>query len=293
MGLVQALSFGLLVGGVYALGTCGLSLIYGVMHIVNLAHGALLMAGAFLTYSICTATGVDPFATIPVVCVATFGIGWLCYRLVIQRSRRGGLPAVILATLALSMVLEGGTILIWGHQPHSVPTGYGRTSIHLGDIVLPTVQVYGFLVALLLLALLYLLLTRTWLGRAVRAAAANPEGAALIGIRVEKVNVATFAIGAACTGAAGSIFAVLAPFTPDSGEHWIGLGLAIVVLGGMGSLGGAFVGALLFGMAETLTTTYGSAAWATAMPFVVIVLVLVVRPQGLFGTRVREDVARA
>ncbi|MFI9550532.1 branched-chain amino acid ABC transporter permease [Nonomuraea endophytica] len=290
---MQAVLFGLLVGGVYALASSGLTLIFGVMRIVNLTHGALLIAGAFLTYTICAATGLDPFATIPVVGAVLFGLGWLIHRLVVQRAEHGGEGTVILSTLALAMILEGVIILIWGHEPHAVATSYARSSFRIGDLVFPAAQVYGSLCALVLLAALHTLLNRTWLGRAVRAATANPQGAELVGIRVERINVAAFALGAALTGAAGSILAVLSPFTPDSGDQWIGLGLAIVVLGGMGSLGGALVGALALGVIETLTATYGSPAWATAMPFAVIVLTLLLRPQGIFGVRVREDVVSA
>ncbi|MFI6297163.1 branched-chain amino acid ABC transporter permease [Nonomuraea sp. NPDC050790] len=290
---MQTLLYGLLVGGVYALAGSGLTLIFGVMRIVNLTHGAILIAGAFLTYTLSTATGLDPFLTIPLVGAVLLGLGLLIHVLVIRRAERGGEGTIILATLALAMVLEGVVILVWGQEPHTVAPSYARTSFRLGDLVLPTAQVYGFACAALLLAGLHLVLSRTWLGRAVRAAATNPRGAELVGIRVERVNVAAFGLGIALTGAAGSILAVLAPFTPDSGDQWIGLGLAIVVLGGLGSLGGALAGALILGVAETFTATYASPAWATAMPFVVIVLTLLLRPQGIFGVRVRQDVAGA
>jgi branched-chain amino acid transport system permease protein len=291
--LIQALVFGVLVGGVYALASSGLALIFGVMRIVNLAHGGLLMGAAFLTYTLCTATGLDPFAAIPAICAAMFVVGWVIYRFVVRRAERGGEAALILSTLALAMVLEGLIILVWGSDRRIVPAGYTNSSFHLGALALPKAQFYGFLTAVVVLAALQLVLTRTWLGRAVRAAAANPTGAELVGIRVANVKVATYALGAAVTGAAGAIFAVIAPFTPDSGDRWIGLGLAIVVLGGMGSLAGALVGALLLGAAETLTTTYVSTSWATAVPYLVIVLVLLLRPQGLFGTQTREDVIGA
>jgi branched-chain amino acid transport system permease protein len=288
---VQSLVFGLLAGGVYALASSGLTLIFGVMRIVNLAHGGLLIAAAFLTYSIWQATGLDPFLAIPLVCLILFAIGCVLYQGVMRFAGRGGEASIILATLALAMILEGIMALVWGAEPHNVTPSYVNSSFRVGSIVFPTVQALGFLVACVLLTGLWLLLNKTWLGRGVRAAAANPSGATLTGIRVERVNVATYAIGVSLTGAAGAIVAVLAPFTPDSGDRWIGIGLAIVVLGGMGSLAGGLAGALLFGVAETMTTTYLSPAWATAVPFVVIILVLLIRPQGIFGRQVRRDVA--
>jgi branched-chain amino acid transport system permease protein len=288
--LLQSLVFGILAGGVYALASSGLALIFGVMRIVNLAHGSLLIGAAFLTYSLCKATGLDPFATIPVIAAVLFVVGWVLYRFVIQYAEKGGEVAVIVATLAVAMILEGILVLTWGTELHSVTPSYVNSSYRLGAIVFPKVQVYGFLVAVVLLAALWLLLTRSWLGRALRACAANAVGARLAGIEVERVNVLSYALGVAATGAAGAIVAVLAPFGTDSGDGWIGLGLAIVVLGGLGSLTGALVGAFLFGLAETLTTTYASAAWATAVPYVLILVVLLLRPQGILGTRVRADV---
>jgi branched-chain amino acid transport system permease protein len=141
------------------------------------------------------------------------------------------------------------------------------------------------------LSALYLILTRTWLGRAIRASAVNPDGAALVGVNVGAVAAATFAVGVAAAGAGGSIVAVLYPFLPGSHYQWIARILSIIVLGGLGSLPGAAVGALLLGVAEAATVTYISPTWATAVPYVVIFVVLLVRPQGLMGARLREDVA--
>jgi branched-chain amino acid transport system permease protein len=146
-------------------------------------------------------------------------------------------------------------------------------------------------VAIGVLAGLYLFLTRTWTGRAIRASAVNPQGAELVGVNVAAVAAITFAVGVAVTGAGGSIVSVLYPFLPGSHYVWISRLLGIIVLGGMGSLPGAVVGALLIGVGETLTTTYISPAWTTAVPYVVIFVVLLLRPQGLLGARLREDVA--
>ena len=160
-----------------------------------------------------------------------------------------------------------------------------------GDLFLPKAQVYGCLVAIAVLAALWLFLARTWTGRAIRASAVNPQGARLVGVNVAAVATMTFAIGVATTGAGGSIVGVLYPFLPGSHYLWISRLLGIIVLGGMGSLPGAVVGALLIGVGESLTSTYISPQWTTAVPYVVIFLVLLGRPQGLLGARLREDVA--
>ena len=144
-----------------------------------------------------------------------------------------------------------------------------------------------------MLGSLYAILTRTWLGRAIRASAVNPQGAALVGVNVSGVAALTFAVGVAAAGAGGSIVSVLYPFLPGSHYEWIARLLSIVVLGGLGSLPGAAIGALLLGVAEAMTVTYIAPSWATAVPYVVIFVVLLVRPQGLLGSRLREDVAPA
>jgi branched-chain amino acid transport system permease protein len=172
-----------------------------------------------------------------------------------------------------------------------VRPAYFSQSFSIGDVFLPKAQVYGFAVAVVVLSALYLLLTRTWLGRAIRASAINPQGAQLVGVDVDGVAAMAFAVGTAAAGAGGAIVSVLYPFLPGSHYQWIARLLGIIVLGGMGSLPGAVVGALLLGIAETLTVAYISPAWATAVPYLFIFVVLLVRPQGLLGSRLREDVA--
>ncbi|HEX5495399.1 MAG TPA: branched-chain amino acid ABC transporter permease, partial [Mycobacteriales bacterium] len=164
-------------------------------------------------------------------------------------------------------------------------------SYRVGPLSLPKPQVYGFVAAVLVLVALYLVLTRTWTGRAIRACSQNPSGAALVGVGAASTAALAFALGAATAGVGGSVLSVLFPFFPASHYDWISRLLGIIVLGGMGSLPGAMVGALVLGLAETLTATYASLAWSTLVFYLVIMAVLLVRPQGLFGTRLREDTA--
>jgi len=287
----QAIILGLLIGGVYALMASGLSLIFGVMNVINTAHGAFLILSAFLTYSIWTATGLDPLVAILITTPAMFGFGWLLYSGSIRRIREAPAAASVLLTFSLALVLEGLMGLIWGNTSHAVRPAYFNQSFTVGDLFLPKAQVYGCLVAIAVLIALWLFLARTWTGRAIRASAVNPQGARLVGVNVAAVATMTFAIGVATTGAGGSIVGVLYPFLPGSHYLWISRLLGIIVLGGMGSLPGAVVGALLIGVGESLTSTYISPQWTTAVPYVVIFLVLLGRPQGLLGARLREDVA--
>ena len=291
--LIQTILLGLLVGGVYALLASGLTLIFGVLHVINIAHGAFLILAAFLTYSLWSGIGLDPLLAIAITTPAMFAFGWLLYVAAIRRIRGAPVAASVLLTFSLALVIEGVMGVIWGNTSHSVRPAYFNQSFSIGDVFLPKAQVYGFVLAAVVLSALYLLLTRTWLGRAIRASAINPQGAQLVGVDVDGVAAMAFAIGVAAAGAGGAIVGVLYPFLPGSHYQWIARVLSVIVLGGMGSLPGAVIGALLLGVAETMTVAYISPKWATAVPYVVIFVVLLVRPQGLFGARLREDVATA
>jgi branched-chain amino acid transport system permease protein len=287
---LQALILGLLVGGVYALLASGLTLIFGVMNVINIAHGAFLILAAFLTWTLWDAAGVDPLAAIVVTAPAMLLFGWLLYTTTVGRIRKAPPAATVLLTFGLALVIEGLMGIVWGNTAHAVTAPYFNESFHLGSVFLPKAQVYGGIVALAVLAMLWIVLTRTWLGRAIRAAAVNPQGAALVGVNVAAVSAATFAVGVASAGAGGSIASVLYTFLPGSHYVWISRLLGIIVLGGMGSLPGALIGALLLGVAETMTVTYISPAWASAVPYALVFVVLLIRPSGILGTRLREDV---
>lgn len=289
--LIQAVILGILIGGTYALVGCGLSLIYGVMHIINLAHGALLILAAFITYTVWNTTGLDPLGALVITTPAMFAIGWALYNVAIRPVRGDFVGSAILVPFGLGLLIEASTGTIWGNNVKSIRTGYVDESFHLGTFFLPKVQVYGLVLATLVLVALLVFLKRSWTGRAIRAASSNPQGAELVGVNVGSVSAMTFAIGVAATAAGGSIIGVLFSFVPGSGAEWLVRLLAIVVLGGMGSIYGTVVAGLVLGVAESLTSRYVGVDWTTAVPYVVVFAVLLVRPQGLFGVRLREDVA--
>lgn len=290
---VQALILGLLIGGVYALLASGLTLIFGVMNVINIAHGAFLILAAFLTWSLWDSIGMDPLLAIAITTPAMFAFGWVLYNTTIRRIRQAPPAATVLLTFGLALVIEGLMGIVWGNTSHSVRPGYFTESFEIGSLFLPKAQVYGGLVAIGVLSTLYGILTWTWLGRAIRASAVNPQGAELVGVNVGAVSAMTFAVGVASAGAGGSIASMLYPFLPGSHYQWIARLLGIIVLGGMGSLPGAVLGALVLGVAETMTVTYVGPEWATAVPYVFVFVILLLRPQGLLGSRLREDVATA
>jgi branched-chain amino acid transport system permease protein len=291
--LLQDLLLGLLLGGVYALVAGGLTLIFGVMRVINLAHGAFLILSAFITYSLWDAAGIDPLLSILITTPMVFGLGWVTYTFLVSPIRTAPMVSTVLLTFGLAMVLEGAMGTFWQNTSTAIRPSYADESFRFAGLFLPKAQVYGGVVAVAVLVALGLLLSRTWLGRAIRAAAVNPTGAELVGIKVASVAALVFALGIAAAGAGGAIVGVLYPFVPGSHYQWIARLLAIVVLGGMGNLSGAVLGALMFGVAETLAAAFISPSWATAVPYVIVFAVLLVRPQGLMGSRLREDAVAA
>jgi branched-chain amino acid transport system permease protein len=290
---VQALVLSLLVGGVYALVASGLTLIFGVMRVINIAHGAFLILGAFIAYTLWDQLGLDPLVGVVVTTPIVFGLGWLIYRLLVRPIRNAPMSSTVLLTFGLALVTEGVMGVIWGNDSTAIRPSYVDQSFHVGGVFLPKAQVYGGILAVVVLVGLWLILTKTWLGRAIRAAAANPGSAQLVGIKVTSVAAVVFGLGLAAAGAGGAITGVLYPFVPGSHYVWIARLLAIVVLGGLGSIEGAVLSALIFGIAETMTAVYVSPAWATAVPYAIVFAVLLIRPQGLLGTRLRDDAVTA
>jgi branched-chain amino acid transport system permease protein len=248
-----------------------------------------VIVAAFITYWLWDTVGIDPLLAIVITTPIVFGLGWITYKVVVSPIRTAPMASTVLLTFGLALVLEGAMGVIWGNNSTAIRPSYGDESFTFAGLFLPKAQVYGGLVAVLVLVLLWLVLTKSWLGRAIRAAASNPSSAELVGIKVASVAALVFALGIAAAGAAGAITGILYPFVPGSHYQWIARLLAIVVLGGLGSLNGAVLGAILFGLAETFTSAYWSPAWATAVPYAVVFAVLLVRPQGLMGTRLRED----
>jgi len=290
---LQNLLLGLLLGGVYALAAGGLTLIFGVMRVINIAHGAFLILAAFITYSLWDVLGIDPLLAIVITTPIVFALGWVTYKVLVAPIRTAPMASTVLLTFGLALVIEGAMGEIWGNNSTAIRPSYGDESFTLFGLFLPKAQLFGGLVAVLVLAVLWVILTKTWLGRAIRAAAINPSSAELVGIKVTSVAALVFALGIAAAGAGGAITGILYPFVPGSHYQWIARLLAIVVLGGMGSLNGAVLGALLFGIAETMTSAYVSPSWATAVPYAIVFAVLLIRPQGLLGKRMREDTVMA
>ena len=286
--LFQTLILGTLVGGVYALMASGFTLTFGVLRIINLAHPAMLVIGAYLSWWLWQRTGVDPLLAGVGICAVMYGIGWLLYQ-VIARVQRIDHELTLVASFGVAVAAGGVLAFVFGTEVRTATPSYFNTSFQVGGLLIPRAQLYACAGALLLLGALYALLHGTFLGRAIRACATNRDGAALVGIDVDRVVSQTFAIGAATTGFGGAALAVLYQFVPESHYVWIGRVLCVVILGGLGSFAGVGLGALVLGVGEAMTASYYDVQWATAVPYVLIIAILVIRPQGLVRRRLRTD----
>ncbi len=280
---IQAIVNGLLVGGVYSLMALGLSLIFGVMRVINFAHGDMMVWGMYLSYWLFVAAGVDPYLSILVTGAAVFLLGAAVQKGLVNRILDAPHEMQILLMLGVALILENGALMVWGPDPRRVSTGYALSTFWLGPIVFDLPRVATFGVALALALGLYLFLRRTDLGRMIRAASDNQIGALLVGTDILRVFTLAFGIGAACVGAAGSLMTPFLPFSPSTGLFFTVTSFNIVIIGGMGSLLGAFVGGILVGVSESLGAVILVPSLKEIVSFVLLVLILLFRPQGLLG----------
>lgn len=273
---------GLLTGGVYALVALGLTLIYGVLHIVNFAHGSLLMLAMFGCWLFTAKLGVDPYLALPAMTAIAFGVGWGLYAGVIGRVSRGDDRAILLATLGLAVVLDNLALVLFTGDTRTIDTAYGFDVVPLGPMLIPVPKLVSFCVALVLAALLWAFMTRTDHGRAIRAVAREPEGARLVGIDPARIFALSYGIGIACLGAAACLLLPSFYVSPQVGNNFVLVAFTVVVLGGMGSFPGAVVGGLLVGVTESLGGLFlGESLGPIGIPLV-FVAVLLLRPSGLF-----------
>jgi branched-chain amino acid transport system permease protein len=286
--LIQGLILGVLTGGMYALMASGQTLIFGIMKVINLAQGAMVILSAYFAYQLFTSFGIDPFLAIPITTLAMFIIG-VGVQFVLLRPLRveDRAELSLLVTFAVALLIEGIMSVIWKTSFRNIGTSYADASWSIHGYAIPKVGVYIFALSIVALAALFLVLNRTRFGRAIRATVQNPESARLLGVESERVSAMGFGLGAATAGAAGSAYGVLYTFYPGSHYDLISLLLSIVVLGGLGSIVGAVLAAIVVSTSFAVVASTVSPAWAPMTFFVVLIVVLLIRPQGLLGTAVR------
>ena len=282
---VQLVIIGLLAGGIYAVVGVGFGLVWGVLNIVNLAHGALVIVGAYLTWQLFTSFGLDPFLTLPLDAVALFALGYLLQRSLINRIVRAPLLFTFLLTFGINLIAVNILLLIFKSDFRSVTPSYSGQGMELGSVVIPYVPLASLGVSLLVAAALAFVLNRTRAGLAILAVAADRDAAQLVGIDLRHTYAVTFGLGAACAGVAGGLIAMIQAITPTAGEPYTLQAFVVVILGGLGRVSATVVGGLAFGLIEAFAQSIpgSGSVFANAIAFGLMVLVLVTRPQGLLG----------
>jgi branched-chain amino acid transport system permease protein len=276
---------GVLLGGLYAGSALGLTLVFGVMRLVNLAHGEFLVGGGYLAVVVVSRLGVDPLLAVAIVAPIMFAIAYPLQRFVLGPLLPHGPQGPLVATFGLSIVAQTIFVLGFGGNPKALDAPYTLTGTNLGGITVRTIFVIALVGGLALLTLTHLGVTRTRFGKSLRAAAEDPVAAASVGIDVNHVYALTFALAAALTAAGGTLIGLAFSLTPTAGLAWLLRAFTVIVLGGMGSIWGSFLGGAVVGFAEEMGAATIGPSYRDLVVFSLLVLVLVVRPQGLLGRR--------
>jgi len=281
--VLQLIISGFLTGGVYSLIALGLSLIFGVMKIINFAHGEMMVWGMYIAYTILILTGIDPFFSLVVSAGVLFVFGYLIQRIVVNRIIEFPEAMQVIPMIGAALIFENGARLIWGPDYVSPASKFALSSLWIGEVMIDVPRLLAFLISILITVLVLLFLKYANIGKAIRSAADNRLGALLVGTDVNRVYAVCFGIGTACVGAAGALLVPLMPLSPNAGPPFTMISFIIVILGGMGSLVGAMVGGLIVGVAESVATLFLPSTLKQVVSFSLMVLILVFRPKGLFG----------
>lgn len=283
MFILQQLTNGLLLGGVYAVATLGFALVWGVMNEINIAHAAFIAIGAYTSYFLFSNLGVDPMVSVPISMLVAFAIGYPIQRFLLNRALPYGLVITLATTFGLNLVLENTIRKLWSSDFRSITPGYATKALNLGSITIPLVPLLVFGLSILFTVLLYLFLERTKVGLAIRATALNRHAARIVGIPVHTLYAITFGIGAALAAASGSMIGTLQSIYPGMGNAFLTKVFVITAVGGFGSITGALVGSIILALIEVFAATLINPLIVDFIAFTLLVAVLVVRPQGLFG----------
>ncbi|HTO12276.1 MAG TPA: branched-chain amino acid ABC transporter permease [Candidatus Binatia bacterium] len=285
--LAQQLLLGLLIGGLYGLAAAGLSLVFGVMKVLDVAHGELIMLGGYAAFFAVGLLGLDPFGSLAVVIPLSLLLGVVLYLglfgFVVRADEETRVKNSLLIGFGLALAFHALAVRLWTADERSIVTPYGGSVLMLGDLAIPLVRLLSLLLAFLLIGGLHLLLARWRWGKAIRATAEDWQAALLTGIDVRRAYVLAFALGTGLAGAAGTLVAIGYSVSPSIGLEWTLKALIVVVLAGLGSMLGTFVGGLVLGVAEAASAAAFGGAYREIVGLVIFVLVLVARPKGLFG----------
>jgi branched-chain amino acid transport system permease protein len=283
--IALTLIWGVAIGCIYMLLASGLNIIFGVMKLVNFAHGQFLMIGAYLTWTISVSAGLNAYVAILVSMIVVAGLGVVIERLTFRRVLGGEKLNEIFVSLGLIYIFENAALLIWGDQSQQIKSPFYDMSLKLSTISITYDRIVAVFVVIAVLVGFGLLLYKTRIGLAMRATSQIDKTATLMGINVERIYMITFALGSALAAAAGGLYGIIFSFNSQSGSMPTIIAFAIIILGGLGSIRGAIVGALLYGITEQLATLFFGGIWSSAVAFVLLIVVLIIKPNGLFGEK--------
>ncbi len=282
---LQVIVNGLLLGGLYALMAVGMSLIWGVANIINLAHGALIMLGAYATFWFFTLLHIDPFLSLPLSFIALFIIGFLIQKYVINWVLRAKMFITLLLTFGINILIINIAQKAWTSNFRQTSPSYAASSFLIGPLTIPYVRIAAFVISIVLIVGLYIFLKKTKTGKAIRAVSQDMDAAKLMGVDVANTFAITFAIGSGLAGIAGSLIGVLIPITPQMGDAFTLKSFVVALVGGLGTIFGPLAGGLFLGFVETMGSFYMGVKYADVIVFGILVLTLIIKPTGILGKK--------
>jgi branched-chain amino acid transport system permease protein len=283
--LTQVIINGLLKGGLYALMAMGMSLIWGVMNIINIAHGSFIMLGAYITYWLFVGMGLDPFVSLPVSMGMIFLLGWLIQKYLINLVVQADIFITLLLTFGVELLINNLALLFWTADVRKVQVGYGAANFTILGTTIPDVRLAAFILALIISAILFYLMNRSRLGRAIRATSQELEAAKLAGVKVGNIYANTFAIGTSLAAAAGTLWAILFPISPTMGGILTLKSFVVTIIGGLGTMLGPLVGGLILGVVEAMGTNWFGSTYENLIGFIIFLVVIIFMPMGILRAK--------
>jgi branched-chain amino acid transport system permease protein len=280
---LQLIIQGLLLGGIYGLIALGLSLIFGVMGVINFAHGQMMVMAMYVSYWIFVLLGIDPYLSLVIVAAIIFMLGYGIQSAVVNRILDYPEAMQVLPLVSMGLILENLALLLWGPDHRSPQTALSLEALWIGPVMIDVSRLIAFVLAIFITVLIFIFLKKTNIGKCIRAASDNRTGAILVGINVNRIYNASFALGAATTAAAGVLILPIMPISPYMGHDFTLIAFVVVILGGMGNLIGALVGGLILGVAESVSTVFLPATLKHVVSFSILIIIMLFRPQGIFG----------
>ena len=281
--LANPLLMGILIGGLYALIAMGLSLVFGVMKLINVAHGDLMIFATYLAYACFSILKWDPIISLVLIMPVMFVFGFAIQKFLMSRSFGVSMEAPLIIAFGLSLILQNFNQILWTPLSRGLTTDYSLNSFNIGEVYIPLAYLFDFIAALVVMLLLRAFLTKTYLGKAINAASQNRRGAMLVGIKPGRIYAITFGIAMAIAAVAGIFLGLTFPFTPTTGVSFLIISFGVIVLGGMGNMLGTFIGGIIMGLSQTLGGHFLGEAAQMLVAYLIVLVALSIRPQGIFS----------